>query len=136
MRYEREVERTPGPAVHGVHERRFVEVMAELKRLRTRRLPAALDAQVERERQARELERIARAMAESAGDIPSALPAGIDPDEARAFRALAAELERHSLALANDVALLTPEELGERVSEIDATCARCHSRFRIPLGPD
>ncbi|MGI9591346.1 MAG: hypothetical protein ACR2P8_08255 [Myxococcota bacterium] len=136
LRYEEEVERTPAPARHAVHERRLAQVMSDLDRLRSERLPQAMEKEVEAERIARELERTARAMAESARQIGEAVPAGLDPDEERDFRALAAALERHSEALADDIEQLTPPQRRERLLEIDATCGACHARFRIPLGAD
>jgi cytochrome c556 len=136
LRYEEEVERTPAPVRHAVHDRRLGQVMTDLDRLRSARLPQAMEKQAEVERIARELERIARAMAESARQIGEAVPAGLDPDEQRDFRALAAALERQSEALADELEQLTPLQRRERLMAIDATCGACHARFRIPLGAD
>lgn len=136
LRYEESVERTPASAVHAVHEERLRQLMRDLDRLRDERLPKAMDVEVERQRQARELERVARAMAESATRIAAAAPPGLDPAEQREFRALALTLQRRSEALADDAQRLTPAQRRERLVEIDATCGQCHARLRIPGGRD
>lgn len=136
VRYEQELESTSPAAAHAVHEERLVQLMRGLDRLRGERLPKALDVDVEARRQGREVEQVALAMAESATRIAAARPAGLDPAEEREFLELAATLERQAEALAEDAYRLTPAQRRERLTEIDATCGRCHARFRIPGGPD
>jgi len=136
LRYEEEVEHTRGEAVHAVHEERLRQLMRELDRLRDERLPKALDMEVELQRQGREVERVAQAMAESAAMIAAAAPARLDADERKEFLALADDLRRRSEALAMEAPTLTPAQRGARLAEIDTTCGRCHARFRIPGGPD
>jgi cytochrome c556 len=136
LRYEEEVDRTRGEAVHAVHEERLRQLMRKLDRLRDERLPKALDMEVELQRQGREVERVAQAMSESATKIRAAAPARLDADERQEFLALADELRRRSEALALESPQLTPAQRSERLAEIDVTCGRCHARFRIPGGPD
>jgi len=131
-RYEDAVDRTPPAAAHAVHEERLAELMRSVDRLRVERLPQALDPRVEQARQAREVERIARAMAESAAEIPDAEPPGLSPAQRADFLALAASLREASTGLADDASRTGPDAWQTRLDEIDATCDRCHGRFRIP----
>ena len=136
VRYEETLERTPAPAAHAVHEERLLQLMRDLDRLRDERLPKAMDVEVEAQRQAREVERVARAMAESASRISGAAPEGLAPAEKREFIALAATLQRSAEALAEEARQLTPAQRRQRLEEIDVTCGRCHSRFHISRGLD
>lgn len=136
VRYEEELERTRPSAVHAVHEVRLVQLMRDLDRLRDERLPKALDVDVERRRQVREVERVARAMAESATLIAAAAPADLATEERQEFLALADTLKSRSEALATDAGRLTAPQRRERLLEIDRTCGRCHAGFRVPGGRD
>jgi cytochrome c556 len=71
-------------------------------------------------------------MAESAARIPAAEPPGLDPERQAEFRELATAFEEASRRLAEDAPNLSPRGLRARLDEIDATCDRCHGRFRIP----
>lgn len=132
VRYEEALERTPEPSAHAVHEGRLATLMREVDRLREERLPQAIDPRAEQARQAREIARVAMAMAESAARIPAAEPPGLDPARAAEFRELASALEQASRRLAEDAPRLSPRALRARLNEIDATCDRCHGHFRIP----
>lgn len=135
VRYEERLEETPAPAVHAVHEQRLRELMQDLDRLRDERLPKVLDPRVETRRQARTVEQVAQAMAESAPAIAAAVPPDLEPADQQEFRRLAAELGSRSRALADEAASLTTAQRRERLAEIDRTCGRCHARFRIPGRP-
>jgi cytochrome c556 len=131
-RYEDAVERTPAPAVHAVHEERLSALMRSLDRLREERLPKALDPREEEDRQAQEIARVARSLAESAARIDASTPDGLDTRRQAEFRALAKQLEQQCNQLAEDAPLLSAQTRRDRVGEIDATCDRCHGSFRIP----
>lgn len=131
-RYEKRVDESPPSAVHGVHQQRLQQLMDDLDRLRNERLPRAFDVRSEEERRAREVARVAGDLANSATQIPAAAPAGLDERERAAFLALARELEQRTRRLAEQAESLTPEQRGTLLEEIDATCASCHRRFRIP----
>jgi cytochrome c556 len=131
-RYEVELERTPEPAAHAVHEERLRALMRDFERLRGERLPKPVDTRDDEARRALEVARLARALAESAARIPAAAPAALDARERHEFRALAEQLERLGRALAADAPRLASGPRQARLDEIDATCEQCHTRFRIP----
>jgi cytochrome c556 len=133
-RYEDAVEKAPPSAAHAVHESRIQAIMRDIERLREERLPKAFELEQGEEGRAKELARVARAMAESAARIREAEPRGLESAERREFLALAGRLEERAGALADDARTLTPEQRGARLSEIDALCHACHARFRIPKG--
>jgi cytochrome c556 len=132
LRYEEQLERTPESAAHAVHGQRLADVMRSLDRLSSERLPKAMDVEVEEGRQAREVARVARAMADSAARIPAAAPADLDDGERAEFLSLARALEQQTQRLVVDAAKLTPDERRARLQAIDTTCDACHRRFRIP----
>jgi cytochrome c556 len=134
-RYEETLEQTPVTSTHAVHDRRLAELMRKLEGLREERLPQALDVRTEEAKQAREIARVARAMARSASTLPGAAPPELDATARAEFGALAASLERSCEQLADGAVRSTPEQLRARLAEIDATCDRCHSRFRIRGDP-
>lgn len=127
-RYEEALEQAPRAAAHAVYDEQLKRVMRDLGGLRGDLLPKAVDLEVEEDRRAAEVSRVARAMAASANQIQSSAATG---DEA-GLHELAEDLERLTAALARDVGNLTPDERAARLAEIDATCDRCHDRFRIP----
>jgi cytochrome c556 len=131
-RYEVALERTPAPAAHAVHEERLSTLMRSLDRLRGERLPKALDPREEEDRQAQEIARVARSLAESAARIVASTPDGLDTHRQAEFRALAEQLEQQCIQLAEDAHLLSAQARRDRVNEIDDTCDRCHGSFRIP----
>jgi len=131
-RYEKALEQIAAPAAHGIHDERLAVLMRDLDRLRDARLPQALDVREERDRQAREVADVARAMSESAARILAALPADLDAREQAEFRSLAASLERSCAQLAEEAPSLSASQRRERLAEIGATCDQCHGRFRIP----
>jgi cytochrome c556 len=131
-RYEKDLEETPAPAAHAVHQRRLAELMRGLDGMRNERLPTVLDMEAEEARRAREVARVAGALADSAGQIPAAAPAGLDDQERADFEALAEELGQRTQRLADEAEVLTPEQRADQIHEIDATCNRCHLRFRVP----
>ncbi len=131
-RYEASVEAAPAPAAHAVHEQRLAALMRGLEQLRDGRLPKALDPLEEERRQARELARVADAMASSAVWIARAPPADLDAEQRADFEALARRLEVQCANLGDDAVGLDDAGRRQRVSEIDSTCDACHVRFRIP----
>ncbi|MBW2423187.1 MAG: hypothetical protein JRG86_03015 [Deltaproteobacteria bacterium] len=133
-RYEEAVETTPPSAAHAVHESRIRAIMRDIERLREERLPKAFELEQGEGGRVNEIARVARAMAESAARIREAEPGGLGGRERREFLSLAGRLEERAGALADDARLLTPEQRGARLSEIDALCRACHARFRIPEG--
>jgi cytochrome c556 len=131
-RYEEALEQTPEPAAHAVHGERLAVLMRELDRLRSERLPKPLDLREAEDRQAREVSRVAQAMAESAAQIPNAEPADLTAGARADFAALAESLQRLCARLAEEAPRLSADQRREQLAEIDATCDGCHSRFRIP----
>jgi cytochrome c556 len=71
-------------------------------------------------------------MAESATRIPAAAPANLTANSRADFQSLAETLQRLCLQLAEQAPRLSAEQRRAQLAEIDATCHRCHSRFRIP----
>lgn len=134
LRYEESLEITPAPAAHAVHGRRLLPLMRELDRLRTERLPKALDVAAEEERQAAEIARVARAMADSAAWIPEAIPSSLDDRQRVEFLELAGRLQRQTARLADEAGRLTPDERRAALAEMDSTCDSCHARFGIRRG--
>jgi hypothetical protein len=132
LRYEEQLDRTPESAAHAVHEQRLRELMGSLDRLRSERLPKSLDLEVEQERQTRAIAQVARAMAESATQIPQSIPTQLDDRERAEFLGLASALRRQTDILVEQAPELTREQRLTRLDEIDATCDHCHRRFRIP----
>lgn len=131
-RYEEALEQTAEPAAHGVHVERLAVLMRDLDYLRDERLPQALDVRKEESRRTREIARVARAMAESAQRILAAEPANLEADQRADFHALAETLRRRCARLGDEAPRLSATERRAQLDEIDATCAACHGRFRIP----
>lgn len=132
LRYEQRVEKTPAAAEHSVHSERLVELMRGLDRLRFERLPKAMDVEIERERQVREIEEVARSIARSAEQIPAAADrAQLDETERQEFLERADILRRKAEALGEESRRLTSEQLRAEVEAISETCDGCHARFRI-----
>ena len=132
LRYEAELEQAPASAAHAVHDVRLLEVMRGLDDLRRDRLPQAIDPAEAEARQAREVARVALAMAESARRINGAARAQLDGEDLATFEALADRLARLCESLASEAESLDARVLRDRLDEIDATCTACHDRFRIP----
>lgn len=133
VRYEESLERTPPPAAHAVHGERLDELMRGLERLRSERLPQAMDVREAGNRRADQIATVARAMAASAARIAEAADQGsLDESQRREFAALAEELAQRSRRLADDAPRLEPDALRARLAGIEATCDACHRRFRIP----
>jgi len=135
VRYEERLERVPAPAEHAVHSARLVELMRALDRLRGERLPQALEVGIERERRAEAIREVALGMARSAARIPDAASGTLDAAERAEFEALARELEHRALEVADAAPRLSTDALEDRVRALEATCNRCHSRFRLPEAP-
>ena len=132
LRYEEELARTPAPAAHAVHSERLAELMRGLERLRSERLPPAMDAEMEREARAQLVAGVAVAMAASAAGIPDAADvAALDAHEREEFRSRAENLQRRSERLARRARQRPPPDLGDAVAAVDATCDGCHRRFLI-----
>jgi cytochrome c556 len=130
--YEKRVEETPPASVHAVHQERLEELMGDLDRLRNERLSKSYDVEIEERRSARAVAEVAAALASSAAQIPAAAPPDLDDRERAEFLALARELEQRTLRLADQAERLGPAQRDAALAEIDATCSRCHRRFRIP----
>lgn len=119
-------------AAHAMHEQQLTDVMRRLEALRTERLPTELDVDLAEARGAQGFARAAREMSASAAWIRLAIPAALDPEEQAEFREIAGRLRDQAHRLAEDAPDLTIEQRRARLAEIEATCTRCHSRFRIP----
>ncbi len=132
LRYQERLDHAPESAAHGVHEQRLRELMGSLDQLRNERLPQSLDLEVEEERQARAIARVARAMAESAAQIPQAIPTHLDDREHAEFLGLARALRRQTESLVEQAPDLSREQRRTHLDEIYATCDHCHRRYRIP----
>lgn len=139
LRYESALEQAPPAAAHAIHDERLHSLMHDLDRLRNERLPKSMDeAEIER-RQVQELVEIARAMAASAAQIPDTVTPeleGPEREEAeRELAALALQLEERATRFADRAPELRPDERAAELEALDATCAACHSRFRVWLEP-
>jgi len=131
-RYEEELEATPPAAKHAVQSERLREAMRQLRQVSVERLPQEMDAAAAGRERAQAVAALARQIAASAGQIPDVLDGVEMGEEARQeFQGLAGELGERALALAADAERLPAEELEARLHDVDATCAACHSRFRI-----
>lgn len=130
LRYEERLERTSAPAAHAVHGERLAELMRSLDRLHGERLPQALEVGVERERRAAAVREVALEMARSAARISDAAPAPPDATLREEFDANARELERRALELADAAPRASTADLDLRFRALEATCERCHARFR------
>ena len=130
-RYEASLEQVPEASAHAIHDARLAEVMANLAALRSERLPKAIDPIEEEARQAREVTRVATAMAESARSIGRAAPAELDALALTEFSILASQLAQLCDELAAAAPRLTIDEEQTHLRAIDATCTACHVRFRI-----
>ncbi len=115
-----------------MHGERLRELMRGLERLRTERLPTALDPDVETEARGEQVAAVALAMADSAARIPEAADTrGLDAEEQRAYAALADALEEALRRLADQARLEPPGDLEPSRAAVEATCRGCHGRFRI-----
>ena len=135
IRYEEQLERTPAPAAHAVHSDRLAELMRALDRLRDERLPQAMEVGLERERRAEAVREVALGLARSAARIPDAAPPTLDAAEREEFDSLAHALERRALDVADAAPRASKEALEDRVRALEASCDRCHARFRVPKDP-
>jgi cytochrome c556 len=137
VRYEEELRSTPGPGRHAIHSERLEQHMRGLERLAVERLPRAMDEQEAEGRRKAEVAEVARAMADSASRIADAAQAvELDAAERREFLALADALRQQAQLLAEEAPRLPVEEVRARAQALDARCADCHERFRIPRRPD
>jgi cytochrome c556 len=137
VRYEEQPQTTLPPGRHALHSMRLEQQMRGLERLALERLPKALDKQEAEDRRKAEVAEVARAMADSASRIADAGHAlDLGAAELREFLALADALRRRAQQLADDAPRLPIGEIRVRAQAIDASCAGCHERFRIPRQPD
>jgi hypothetical protein len=135
QRYEEELARTPPAAEHAVHAARLAELMRGLERLTDERLPQALDLETERARRAERVGVAARAVADSAAQIPEAADAfvaALEPAERAVFAGLAETLEARAQSLAEEAGSLSGPALTARLEGLRGVCDGCHLRFRIP----
>lgn len=131
-RYQEALDAAPPAATHALHDERLRDLMRDLERLRTERLPQAFDVHGAQQRRIRDLVAAARALSASAARIPSALPEALEAEDRQAFRALAGQLQHLADDLAEQAPALSVPQQRERLFAIDATCSDCHRRFRIP----
>lgn len=130
-RYEEQLAETPAPAEHKIHGERLAELMRGLARLRTERLPPAMEVETQREVRAQRLAEVALALAGSARKIPAASDASeLDADQRREFRLLADQLRSRSERLAELARQRPTPDLEPQLASVDATCDACHERFR------
>jgi cytochrome c556 len=137
LAYEEDLARTPAGASHGVHSERLLAVMRGLDRLTRERLPQDVDVESEREVRVEELVELARAIADSAEQIPqAAFQAALTEPERVAFHQRAALLRERALALARDARALSPAQRARATAELKETCDGCHAEFRAPREAD
>ncbi|MEN8158722.1 MAG: cytochrome c [Myxococcota bacterium] len=117
--------------VHAIEGERLSERMLDLDRLAGTRLPQALDAEAAWGTRADDVAEVARAIAASAARIPEAAPP-LAAAEREEFTALAEALRSRALALAEAAERREEEPLRRRLAELEAACAQCHERFRLP----
>lgn len=130
-RYERGLAETEPASHHPIHSQRLEQIMRGLDRLSDDHLPKEMDVEVERDRRVAEVVRVAEAMASSAREILPAIEAIPLSDWERVeMRALAADLEQRSLALAREAPDLSLAEMQEALVGINKTCDVCHAQFR------
>ena len=114
-----------------MHDARLRELMVGLERLRTERLPTALDVDEEAGARAARVAEVALAMAESASQIAgTGAGSGLEKGQRRAFETRAAALERSLRELAEQARRQPPGDLAPALAAVEATCAGCHARFR------
>jgi cytochrome c556 len=134
-RYGERVDKTADKAVHGVHSQRLAELMQGLERMRSERLPQAMDPQIEERRRIEVISRVARSVALSAEQIPAAAStASLDANSREEFLRLAETLGRRAQQIAEnaeDPEATSIDELRTQIEAMEAICDRCHDRFRI-----
>jgi cytochrome c556 len=135
VRYGKRVHETPDRAVHGIHSQRLAELMRGLERMRSERLPQAMDPQIEERRRVETISRVANSMAQSAEQIADAASTGpLDEASRQEFVRLAGTLQRDALQIAEDAEDpdgASIDELRARLRAMEAICDQCHERFRI-----
>jgi cytochrome c556 len=130
--YELRLSHTPGPALHAVHSQRLKEVMAEMQYLLADRLPQELNADQRRTERARELAKVAGAMADDARRIPDALSGvRMSADYADLFREYAASLEHQARELHDAAAAGRLDKISAQMDGLQAACDACHNAFRV-----
>lgn len=125
-------------AQHGIHNKTLRKIMWDLTLAPAARLPEDVNEVKEPKWRRSDAKRILGAMAESANSIPDVLK-GVDIADARKaeFQAMVTNLRANTLRLRDDVDQLSPEAIGKRFDELQASCHACHDRFRVlPLIPD
>lgn len=136
VHYERELDRAPPGAAHGVHSERLLELMHGLERLSRERLPRAMNVAEAEAGRAAQIEAVALALADSAREIPAAARgAPLSEGERRAFDAAAAQLEEVARALGRSAGR-SPEQLEPAVRSVEDVCASCHADFRAGQDAD
>lgn len=131
LEYEERLRSDPPSAQHAAHSKRLAALMRGLDRVRSERLPKAMDPRIEQERRAGEIRGVARAIAASAraiGDVGPTLE--LDEDEQLEFVKQSEELRTRAEALVEATRQLDYDEWRTRLDAIDETCRDCHGRFR------
>ncbi len=122
-----------GIAAHAVHSARIQQIMRQLGRLASERMPQELDTSVERARRATEVAEIARAMAASAEDVSGAMSRlELTTAQQGEFTRLVDQLRTQSTELARTAPRLSLAQMKDRMAAIRGSCKACHDRFRIP----
>jgi hypothetical protein len=131
-----------GPAaesatLHAVHSARLREIMRQLDRLTSDRLPQEMDVRPERDRRLSELAATADAMAGAAERIPGAAGrVALDAPHRGLFPMLAEILRDQALELRQRAGADDPRGAETVLEQITVTCNACHALFRQPLRAD
>ncbi len=123
----------PAAGEHAIYSEQLTERMRALDALTRERLPQALDVRAALAPRIGEVADACRAIARSADAIAEAAEQlDLTASERTQFVALAGTLRQRALRLAERAPELSTDALRGEVERIEATCDRCHARFRIP----
>lgn len=131
QRFERRIESTGEPALHGVYDQQLQTVMRELSLLEVDRLPVEMDAAGRRRARLREVSSLADSMAVAAAKIPDAIDdLDLTENGEIVFRRLAEKLGTQALELRKRATERDLEAAEATLDEISTTCTACHALFR------
>jgi hypothetical protein len=124
---------TAKPALHAVHGDRLTLAMRALNDIALERLPPEMDLRSERDVRLRRIATAAAAIAQTAEDIPEALPnIELSQAEREVFLNLADKLHDQAVQLQEDATAGRYQQVEPAFDGLLATCNACHSAFRLP----
>jgi RNA processing factor Prp31 len=132
QQYQRRLADTGKPALHAVHDERLRELMGRLQgHMSNPNLPQEFDTTRGTESQAAEIQKVAAALAATAGDIPDYLPElKLTDAEKEEFRKLAEKLGTQARTLEAEARDRSVPAMNRTLNRINTTCNACHSLFR------